>query len=84
MRSVPLFVTLLVVAAVGTMIALGVWQLQRAEWKNGLLATISSGSVQRAISAVAPIIPVVSFNSRVMIQSSSCGFVTLQRLNMDG
>lgn len=38
MKGLPVLVTILVLAAVGTMIYLGVWQLQRAEWKNGLLA----------------------------------------------
>lgn len=34
----PLVPTLLVAAAVAVMIGLGVWQLQRAAWKNGLIA----------------------------------------------
>lgn len=34
----PLVPTLIVVAAVATMIALGVWQLGRAQWKEQLLA----------------------------------------------
>ena len=38
MRRVPVIPTLLVGAAVAAMIALGVWQLQRREWKEGLLA----------------------------------------------
>ena len=37
-RRVPIVPTLIVAAAVIVMIALGVWQLQRAEWKEGLLA----------------------------------------------
>lgn len=36
-RRLPVFPTLLVLAAVGVMIALGVWQLQRAAWKEALL-----------------------------------------------
>lgn len=36
-RKVPIFPTLLVAAAVAAMIALGVWQLRRAEWKADLL-----------------------------------------------
>ena len=37
-RRIPLLPTLVVAAAVAVMIALGVWQLRRAEWKEGLLA----------------------------------------------
>jgi surfeit locus 1 family protein len=36
-KRVPLIPTLFVAAACLTMIALGVWQLHRADWKNGLL-----------------------------------------------
>ena len=37
-RRLPLIPTLVVAAAVAVMIGLGVWQLQRAKWKEGLLA----------------------------------------------
>ena len=37
-RRVPLIPTILVIAAVAVMLGLGVWQLQRAKWKEGLLA----------------------------------------------
>jgi hypothetical protein len=37
MKRLPILASLIVAAAVATMIALGVWQLQRAEWKAGLL-----------------------------------------------
>jgi cytochrome oxidase assembly protein ShyY1 len=36
-RKIPLIPTIIVVAAVAVMIGLGVWQLQRATWKEGLL-----------------------------------------------
>jgi cytochrome oxidase assembly protein ShyY1 len=36
-RRVPILATVLVAAAVATMIALGVWQLSRARWKADLL-----------------------------------------------
>ncbi|HEY6048101.1 MAG TPA: SURF1 family cytochrome oxidase biogenesis protein, partial [Sphingomicrobium sp.] len=36
-RRLPLVPTLVVAAAVALMIGLGVWQLQRAKWKQGLL-----------------------------------------------
>jgi surfeit locus 1 family protein len=37
-RRLPIIPTLIVAAAVALMIGLGVWQLQRARWKEGLLA----------------------------------------------
>ena len=37
-RRLPLIPTLVVLAAVAIMIGLGVWQLQRAQWKESLLA----------------------------------------------
>jgi len=37
-RRLPVISTLVVLAAVATMIGLGIWQLQRAKWKEGLLA----------------------------------------------
>jgi surfeit locus 1 family protein len=36
-RRLPVFATLVVVAAVALMIGLGIWQLRRAQWKEGLL-----------------------------------------------
>jgi surfeit locus 1 family protein len=38
MRRLPLVPTLIVALAVATMIGLGIWQLQRATWKEALLA----------------------------------------------
>lgn len=37
-RRVPVVSTIIVVAAAIVMVGLGVWQLQRAQWKNDLLA----------------------------------------------
>jgi hypothetical protein len=37
-RRLPVVPTILVAAAVAVMVGLGVWQLQRAEWKEGLIA----------------------------------------------
>ncbi len=36
-RRVPVVPTLIVAAAVATMVALGIWQLRRAEWKGELI-----------------------------------------------
>src|SRR3954468_1925692 len=37
-RRLPVIPTIVVAAAVALMIGLGIWQLQRAQWKEGLLA----------------------------------------------
>jgi surfeit locus 1 family protein len=37
-RRIPIVATLLVAIAVAAMVALGVWQIHRAHWKEGLLA----------------------------------------------
>jgi hypothetical protein len=39
---VPIISTIFVLAAIALMIGLGVWQLQRARWKEGLLARYAS------------------------------------------
>ena len=41
-RRIPVIPTLIVMLAVATMIGLGVWQLQRAGWKEGLMAQLAA------------------------------------------
>jgi surfeit locus 1 family protein len=41
MRRIPILATVVVVAAVAIMVGLGIWQLQRAAWKQRLLAELS-------------------------------------------
>ena len=42
MRRVPLIPTILVAAAVAAMIALGIWQLHRATWKEAIIARFAA------------------------------------------
>jgi len=49
-KRIPLVPTLVVTAAVALMIGLGVWQLQRARWKEALIAEIESSGAYRPIS----------------------------------
>lgn len=42
---IPIVASALVLAAVGVMIALGIWQLQRADWKTGLIASYELAAV---------------------------------------
>lgn len=46
----PIVGTILVVAAVAIMVGLGLWQLQRAQWKNDLLQTYAAASELPAIA----------------------------------
>ena len=39
MRRIPIVPTIVVAAAIAVLIGLGVWQLQRAKWKEGLIAS---------------------------------------------
>ncbi len=49
MKRLPLLPTLVVAAAVATMIGLGIWQLQRASWKQRLLAEYAQASTLPAV-----------------------------------
>ncbi|GAA4711895.1 SURF1 family protein [Sphingomonas lutea] len=50
MKRLPLIPTIVVLAAVAVMIGLGVWQLQRAKWKEGLLAQYAAAQKKPPIS----------------------------------
>lgn len=49
MKRWPLIPTIIVAGAVLTMIALGIWQLRRAEWKEGLLAEYAAAASLPAV-----------------------------------
>jgi len=52
MRRLPILPTLVVGLAVAAMIALGIWQLRRAQWKEGLLAQYRAGATAPALRAL--------------------------------
>lgn len=49
MKRLPLIPTLLVACAVAVMIALGIWQLQRAQWKDQLVADYAAAAAMPAL-----------------------------------
>ena len=49
MRRLPLLPTLIVAAAAAVMIGLGIWQLQRAQWKDGLLVDYAVAATMPAL-----------------------------------
>ena len=48
-KRLPIIPTILVAAAVSTMIGLGLWQASRAQWKNALLARYEAARTMPAI-----------------------------------
>jgi cytochrome oxidase assembly protein ShyY1 len=52
MKRVPIFATLIVIAAITTMIGLGMWQLRRAVWKEAMLARYTAAVGRDPIDAV--------------------------------
>jgi len=52
MRRLPILPTLVVGLAIAAMIALGIWQLRRAQWKEGLLAQYRAGATAPALRAL--------------------------------
>ena len=49
MRRLPILATIIVIGAVAVMIALGVWQLQRAGWKERMLADLEAAQSMPAL-----------------------------------
>lgn len=56
MRRLPIIPTILVFAAIAVMIGLGVWQLQRASWKNELLNRYANAA-QDDTAVAWPVVP---------------------------
>jgi len=50
MKRLPIIPTILVAAGVAVMIGLGVWQLQRAQWKEGLIRELEGSNQYRTMS----------------------------------
>jgi cytochrome oxidase assembly protein ShyY1 len=49
-RRLPIVPTIIVLVAVAVMIALGIWQLRRAQWKEGLLEQYATAQTQPPIA----------------------------------
>jgi cytochrome oxidase assembly protein ShyY1 len=52
MRRIPVIATLVVVLAVATMMSLGLWQIRRAHWKEGLLASYQAAAGAPALDGI--------------------------------
>jgi len=78
MRRLPLIPTLVVALAVAAMVALGFWQLQRAQWKERMLADYAAAAAMPAVDLDPlldgrPALPPLSFR-RALVTCHSQGF----------
>jgi cytochrome oxidase assembly protein ShyY1 len=74
MKRIPLFATLLVLAAVAVMIALGVWQLRRLHWKEDLLTRYAAAQGLPPIAF--PAVPDAKAPPLFRLSSAMCIAVT--------
>lgn len=74
MKRLPIWPTLFVAVALAIMIALGVWQLQRASWKEALLARYAAAATQPEIAF--PAVPVPDESLLFRKASGTCLEVT--------
>ncbi len=65
LRQLPVIPTIVVLAAVATMIALGIWQLGRAEWKAELIAKYEAAIAQDVLLPSLPPRPLEHIFSKV-------------------
>jgi surfeit locus 1 family protein len=66
MKHIPIVATLVVALAVAAMIALGVWQLQRAQWKDALIARYATAKSQPGVT-----FPIGTVNQDLLFRRSS-------------
>ncbi len=85
-RKLPIIPTILVALAVVTMIGLGIWQLERREQKEALLATYAAAAGKPPISwpVVPPKEPLPLFRSSTANCLSVVGFRTAAGQNLQG
>jgi hypothetical protein len=57
-RRIPIIPTIVVAAAVAVMIGLGIWQLQRAKWKEGLLQQYAAA--EKLVPITYPTLPLAN------------------------
>src|SRR3546814_19788059 len=73
MRRVPLLATALVLIAIAVMIALGMWQLRRAEWKETLTARAAGNLLEATADLPATLPPGLDYRRfRVSCERIEC------------
>lgn len=64
-RRIPIFSTIVVIAAVLTMVGLGVWQLQRKAEKEALIARYEAAQAQRGFQFIVPSAPEAAYTKTI-------------------
>jgi len=86
MRRLPIVPTLIVTAALAAMIALGIWQLRRAEWKDGLLASYRANAGATMVYGLPLDVPVdaLAFRRAHILCRITTGATQLGGVNRQG
>src|SRR3546814_20932009 len=74
MRRVPLLATALVLIAIAVMIALGMWQLRRAEWKETLTARAARNLLEATADLPATLPPGLDYR-RFRVSCERIGYL---------
>ena len=64
-RRVPIFSTIVVIAAVLTMVGLGIWQLQRKAEKEALIARYESAQAEEGFQPITPSFPEAAYTKSI-------------------
>jgi surfeit locus 1 family protein len=72
-RRVPIFATIVVIAAVLTMVGLGIWQLGRKTEKEALIARYEAAQAQEGLSYIYPSYPEAAYTRTIIYCADPTG-----------
>lgn len=83
-RRVPIFSTIVVIAAALTMVGLGVWQLGRKTEKEALIARYEAAQAQEGFQFIAPSSPEAAFTKTIQYCADPTAQTTVSGRNAKG
>lgn len=83
-RRIPIFSTIVVIAAVLTMIGLGIWQLQRKDEKEALIARYEAAQAEEGISYYVPSAPEAAYRRVIAYCADPAGQAVVSGRNARG
>jgi surfeit locus 1 family protein len=83
-RRIPIFSTIVVIAAVLTMIGLGIWQLGRRAEKEALIASYEAAQAQEGFQFIAPSLPEAAYTRTIEYCADPTDQTTVSGRNAKG